>query len=306
MTKRSGTYYLQYSAVGTEWKTYAVGVYTSKNPLGPFTYAPRNPILVHKNGLLNGTGHHCIIAAPDGSLWALYTLLYRNWNVFDRRIGMDPVGFDAQGNMYIKGPTEAPQWGPGVHAKPWLGDATGSIALSLNRYTWAVSSQRPGRDALYAFDNNVRTWWEPAEEDAQPWLMLDLGCRNSAQTNADTAQADPNQEFIVDCSRILFDQVPHAGKADLVVDGHQPWYQGAARGLAPAAYQYKIEVSLDNKTYETVADKTANTAANNVEVDRFQPVQCRYVRLSITGAPKQPWGVLEFTVFGKSAGPAKR
>jgi hypothetical protein len=305
MTKRNGTYYLQYSAVGTEWKTYAVGVYTSAHPLGPFTYAPRNPILVHKNGLLNGTGHHCIIAAPDGSLWALYTLLYRNWNVFDRRIGMDPVGFDARGNMFIKGPTEAPQWGPGVMAKPWDRNATGSIALSLNRYTWAVSSQSPGRDALYAFDNNVRTWWEPAEEDAQPWLVLDLGCRNSAQTNLDTALADPNQEFIVDSCRILFDQVPHAGKGDLAVDGHQPWYREASKGVAPAAYQYKIEVSLDNKSYEIVADKTHNTAANNVEFDRFTPVQCRYVRLTVTGAPKLPWGVLEFTAFGKSAGPTK-
>ena len=58
MTKRNGRYYLQYSAPGTEWKTYAVGVYTAKSPLGPFTYARRNPILVHRNGLINGTGHH--------------------------------------------------------------------------------------------------------------------------------------------------------------------------------------------------------------------------------------------------------
>ena len=51
MTKRNGTYYLQYSAPGTEWKTYAVGVYTSKRPLGPFTYAPRNPSDATRHGI---------------------------------------------------------------------------------------------------------------------------------------------------------------------------------------------------------------------------------------------------------------
>jgi xylan 1,4-beta-xylosidase len=300
MTKRNGTYYLQYSAVGTEWKTYAVGVYTGKHPLGPFTYAPRNPILVHQNGLINGTGHHGVIEGPDGNLWAFYTLLYRNWSVFDRRIGMDPIGFDSKGNMFVKGPTEIPQWGPAGKAKPWLDNDTGSIPVSINRYTWAVSSSRPGRDALYAFDNNVRTWWEPAETDPQPWLMLDLGCRNDAKTNQ-----DPNQEFIIDSSRILFDAVPHTGPSDLVVDGHSTWFRDEGRGPAAVAFKYKLEASLDNKTYRTVVDKTGNTAANNVEFDEFTPVQCRYVRLTVAGtAEKRQWGVLEFTVFGKSAGPS--
>jgi beta-xylosidase len=38
--KREGTYYLQYSASGTQWTSYATGYYTGKSPLGPFTYAP--------------------------------------------------------------------------------------------------------------------------------------------------------------------------------------------------------------------------------------------------------------------------
>ena len=51
MTKRNGKYYLQIFRAGHRVeKTYAVGVYTAKSPLGPFTYAPRNPILVHQNG----------------------------------------------------------------------------------------------------------------------------------------------------------------------------------------------------------------------------------------------------------------
>ena len=51
-----------------------------------------------------------------------------------------------------------------------------------------------------------------------------------------------------------------------------------------------------------VADQTNNTTANNVEFDEFAPVQCRYVRLTVTGRPATlPMAVLEFTVFGKSA-----
>jgi hypothetical protein len=292
MTKRNGTYYLQYSAPGTEWKTYAVGVYTSRHPLGPFRYAPRNPILVHKNGLINGTGHHTVIEGPDGNLWVIYTVLYRNWSVFDRRIGMDPVGFDGSGNMFVNGPSEMPQWGPGGAAKPSVENGTGSIPVSINRYTWSASSSRPGRDPSYAFDNNVRTWWEPAENDAQPWLVLDLGCRNPT---------DPNQEFLIDSSRILFDIAP-PDRPSGVVDGHGSWYPNAPRGMAAAAYQYKIEASLDGKSFSVVVDRTKNTQAQGTEFDEFKPVRCRFVKLTVSGRPQNlPMAVLEFTVFGKAA-----
>lgn len=288
MTKHNGTYYLQYSAPGTEWKTYAVGVYTSRRPLGRFTYAPRNPVLVHRNGLINGTGHHCVVAGPDGNLWAVYTVLYRNWNVFDRRIGLDPVGFDEHGNMFVRGPSEAPGRAPGAVARPWLGNDAGSIPVSINRYTFAASSARPGRDATYAFDNNVRTWWSPAGEDRQPWLLLDLGCRNAR---------DPNQEFTVDSARILFDHAPpERGRAS--IDGHTGFYP-QVRTPGPVAYRYRLEVSNNNRDFVTVVDKTGNTAANNVEFDRFTPVRCRYARLTITAPPDAPLAVLEFTVFGR-------
>jgi hypothetical protein len=291
MTKRNGKYYLQYSAPGTEWKTYAVGVYTAKSPLGPFTYAPRNPILVHHNGLINGTGHHTVVEGPDGNLWAIYTILYRNWGVFDRRIGLDPVGFDKDGNMFVAGPTETPRFGPGAAPKPWLDNDSGSLNVSINRYTWSASSSTPGRDPTYAFDNNVRTWWQPATDDAQPWLLLDLGCRNPA---------DPNQEFLIDSSRLLFDAAPPE-RTSLIVDGHANWFPNSPRAT-PQPYRYKLEVSSDNKSFKTIVDKTKNAEANNVEFDEFPPIRCRYIRLTVTGRPANyPTAVLEFTVFGKPA-----
>ncbi len=275
MTKRKGIYYLQYTAPGTDWKTYAVGLYTSINPLGPFTYYEGSPILVHKNGLINGTGHHSVIEAPDGTLWAFYTLLYRNWNRWlERRIGMDPVGFDEYGNMFINGPSEMPQWAPGVKANPWENNGSGSISLTEDK-SYVVSSEAPGRNAPYAFDNNLRTWWEPAENDAEPWLILDLGV---------VTEVDPLQDFIIDSDRILFSIPPERWTETNVI----------------RTRKYKIEVSSDGEVFRTVVDKTGNNEDNVVEFDDFAPVQCRYVKLTITGWPKEvPFGVVEFTVFGK-------
>lgn len=295
MTKRKGVYYLQYSAPGTEWKTYAVGVYTSKHPLGPFQYAPRNPILVHQNGLINGTGHHSVFEGPDGNLWAVYTVLFRNWSVFDRRIGMDPVGFDKAGNMFVRGPSEIPQLAPGAASKPSIDNDSGSIPVSISRYTWSASSARPGHEPLLAFDNNVRTWWEPDPSDQQPWIMLDLGCRNPD---------DPNQEFMIDSARIVFDSAPQFDLSNLTIDGHKPWFRSSpvSRASALGPYKYKLESSLDGKAFQVVVDQTANTARQSILFDQFTPVRARYTRLTITAAPKDvPYGLLEFTIFGSSA-----
>ena len=93
--KRNGIYYLEYSASGTEWQTYATGVYTAKSPLGPFTYAPGNPLLRKTTGVVAGPGHGSAIQGPNGDWWQFYL------NVLPtppggRRIGMDPIGFDAK------------------------------------------------------------------------------------------------------------------------------------------------------------------------------------------------------------------
>jgi hypothetical protein len=287
MTRHKGKYYLQYSAPGTEWKTYSVGVYTSNSPLGRFICAPRNPMLVHHNGLINGTGHHAVVEGPNGKLWAFYTILFRNWSSFDRRVGMDPVEFDSHGDMYVDGPSEEPR----AVVNPT--SPSQSIAVSINRYTYAASSAAAGRDPQYAFDNNVRTWWQPAEGDVNPWLVLDLGSRNPD---------DPNQEFVIDSSRVIFDAAPHRpSTGEIHVDGHNRRWFGEPPG-APAPYRYKLEASLDGKDFRTVVDRTANEHAATIEFDDFNPVRCRFVRLTVSGVPPgPPLAVLEFTVFGRSA-----
>ncbi len=198
LQKHKGTYYLEYSASGTQWKTYAEGYYTAKSPLGPFTYAPNNPLLRKTDGLVTGTGHGSIVEGPDGQLWQFYTIVLNN-PPGGRRIGMDPVAFDKDGNMSVR-ITDTPQWAPGVVADPAKDGDSGSIPVSINKVRAMnslsrASSQQPGHDAAYAVDNSSGTWWEPGPDDAQPTFTLEL----SPATRFDVVQL-----FTIDSVRLMF------------------------------------------------------------------------------------------------------
>jgi hypothetical protein len=280
LQKRKGTYYLEYSASGTQWKTYAEGYYTAKSPLGPFAYAPNNPLLRRVEGLVTGTAHGSIVEGPDGHPWQFYTIVLSN-PPGGRRIGMDPVEFDKDGNMSVR-ITDTPQWAPGVVPDPARDGDSGSIPVSINKVRAMnaqsrFSSQQPGRDAAYAVDNSSGTWWEPSPADARPMLTLDLG---------PATRFDVVQLFTIDSVRLLF--------------------TGGRRASAlpsAEAYRYRIDVSTDGDAFTTVLDRSANTVARNTIFEELPPTRCRFVRLTIVDWPRAtPLGVVEFTVFGKPAG----
>lgn len=280
--KRRGTYYLHYSASGTQWKTYADGYYTAKSPLGPFRYAPNNPLLRKTEGLVTGTAHGSIVEGPDGHLWRFYTIVLSN-PPGGRRIGMDPVKFDGAGHMSVR-VTETPQWAPGVVADPARDGDSGSIPVSINKVRAMnsqsrFSSQQPERDAAYAVDDSSGTWWEPSPEDAQPTLTLDLG---------PATRFDVVQLFTIDSVRLLF-------------TGGRRF--GASTPPSTGAHQYRIDVSTDGQAFTTVLDRSANAVPRNTVFEELPPTRCRFVRLTMTGWPREtPLGIIEFTVFGRAAG----
>jgi xylan 1,4-beta-xylosidase len=296
MLKRKGTYYLQYSASGTQWLTYATGIYMGKSATGPFTYAAVNPVLRKTSGVVTGTAHGSIVEGLDGNLWQFYTIVLSN-PPGGRRIGMDPVGFDARGNLFVGGPSETPQWGPGVVADPARHGDSGSLPLTIGKMRAmnaksTFSSQRPGRDAAYAVDNSTGTWWEPAEDDRQPSITIDLG---------PATEFDPIQLFTVDSSRILFAAARGRPGATAATTPRASTVEGAV------AHRYRIEVSSDGKAFATLLDKTQNTVTKYVEFDELPPTACRFVRLTLTDWPHNaatPLGILEFTVFGKAVSPS--
>ena len=286
LQKHNGIYYLQYSASGTQWKTYAEGYYTSTSPMGPFTYASNNPLLRKTDGLVTGPAHGSIVEGPDGNLWQFYTIVLSN-PPGGRRIGMDRVVFDKDGNMTVK-VTDTPQWAPNGISNP-ANSNSGSIPVTINKVRAMnalsrFSSQQPGRDAAYAVDNSSGTWWEPVPTDTLPTLTVEL----SPATRFDVVQL-----FTIDAVRLLFNSGRRGFGSQTTVSPTQPQTD---------VYRYKIEVSMDGRTFITALDQTQNTFSRNTIFEEIPPVKCRFVRLTLTNWPRiTPLGILEFTVFGKPA-----
>jgi hypothetical protein len=262
MTKHDGRYYLQYSSNGTEFKNYAVGCFTGNSPLGPFTAQQRNPILIQRHGFVNGTAHHSVVDGPDGRLWCFYTVRINNVHPMERRIGMDLVLFDENGEMYVDGPSSAPQFAPG---QPRSGDA-GLLPLSVNMNVNATSV-RDGRDARYAVDDSIQTWWQAADSKQAQSITVDLA-----------------EKFDVTAARIVF--------ADQGLD--------YAAGIVPGPYRYRVWVSLDNKAWHIAIDRSSNTEERHIAYETCAPVKAQYARLEVLAAPSgMEIAVAEFTVFGK-------
>lgn len=276
--KRNGIYYLEYSASGTQWKTYAEGYYTAKSPLGPYEYAPNNPLLRKTEGLVTGTAHGSIVKGPDGGWWQFYTIVLSN-PPGGRRIGMDRVEFDEDGYMSVK-VTDSPQPAP-LAVSP----AEPSIPVTINKVRAMnalskVSSEQPGFYGSYAVDNFSGTLWMPAADDKQPSLLVEL----SPATRFDVVQL-----FKVDGMRVMF--------------GGAARGFGMMRGGAAQIYKYKLEVSMDGEAFTTVVDCTGNDISKNTIFEEFDPVECRFVKLTVTEWPaSSPLGIIDFTVFGRASG----
>lgn len=287
--KHNGTYYLQYSASGTQWRTYAEGYYKSKNVQGPYEYASNNPLLRRTDGIVTGPAHGSMVTGPDGNIWQFYTIVLRSGG---RRIGMDRVIVDANGNLTCN-VTDTPQWAPGVVKDPTKGDS-GSLIVSVGKTTRSTgggmpgaakvaSSSKSGRGPEYALDNSTATWWEPEDGDASPTLTISL---------SPAVDRDRVQTFQVDGARILF-------------GGRGGFGGGFGFGGTPTlpVFKYTIETSMDGENYQLVLDKSKNTGSRNVTFDDIKPVECRFVRLTIVDWPKNaPLSILDFSVFGRATG----
>ena len=281
--KRNGIYYLEYSASGTQWKSYAEGYYTATSPLGPYSYAPNNPLLQKMQGLVTGTAHGSIVKmAGRDEWWQFYTIVLSN-PPGGRRIGMDKITFDADGLMYCK-VTDYPQPAPGTVAREGV---PASIPVTINKMNAMnalskFSSQQYGYPAAFAVDDYSGTVWMPEESDKEPSITIEL----SPATRFDVVQY-----FTVDAMRVLFTGARRRGF-------------GPTAGPAPAlpVYKYKLEVSSDGEKYVTVLDKTKNTVSKDTIFEEFAPINCRFVRFTVTEWPEGPLGIIDFTVFGYPEG----
>ena len=265
MLKRKGRYYLTYSAAGTQFRTYAMGCFVGSSPLGPFTPQQRNPILRTTEGLVAGTASGSIVVGPENQLWAFYTVRAGVVHKFERRIGMDRAEIDANGELVVHGATSFPQWLPGKMPPGAKSADTGWLPINGLVHTLG-STSAPNLPGLFAVDNEMRTWWQPAEGDTQPTLTSTFGAPAT-----------------IHAVRLIW--------RDIGLD--------TKNGVLPGPFRYRVELETAKDQWTTILDRSGSTEDLLIDYRECKPTTGTRARLVILGSPKgiTP-GVAEFTVFG--------
>ncbi len=268
MTKYKDKYYLQYAAPGTEFNVYADGVYTSEKPLGPYVYAPNNPVSFKPGGFINGAGHGSTVRSNDGRYWHFATMSVSvniNW---ERRICMLPAFFDKDGLMYCNTDFgDYPHYSPNVPGKK--GDFTGWMLLSYRKPVRCSSTRSPFSPKNIT-DENVKTFWVAENNDDKQWIEIDL--------------EKPSEVYAI--------QVNYS-------DYHSDNY-GKIPGLH---HRYVIEGSLDTKSWKILVDRSDNFRdVPNDYVELEKPVMTRYVRFHNIFAPMRNLAISGLRIFGSGMG----
>lgn len=268
MTKHNGKYYLKYAAPGTEFNVYGDGVYIADSPLGPYRYAPNNPVCYKPGGFANGAGHGSVVVGPDEQYWHFGTISISvnvNW---ERRIGMFPTYFDKDGLMrcdtYFG---DYPHFAPAVPEK--MGQFAGWMLLSYKKPVKASTTLgefAPER----LVDEDIRTFWVAQKNDDEQWIEIDL--------------VNPGRVHAIQVNY-------HDYKSDLY---------GRVPGLR---HRYLIEGSDDGRNWRTLVDrKNSFRDVPNDYVELGSPQTVRYVRYKNIHAPTSNLSISGLRVFGVGQG----
>ena len=279
MDKQNGRYYLQYACPGTQYNTYSDGVYVSSSPLGPFTLAGNNPYSYKPGGFLPGAGHGSTMRDKKGAWWHTATMRISMNHDFERRVGIWPAGFDADGELFCN--QRYGDWPMTVEGDPWRDPAW--MLLSAGKKATA-SSFTEGHEPEKATEENVQTWWRASTTDRTEWLQIDLG-----------------RDFDVHAIQINFADdkidIPCPGQ---IVGGSQARYI-EERDLAT---QWKLTGSADGKDWFVIEDKSdAQTDLTHDLILREEGIRVRFLRLSDMAVPygQQPC-ISGLRVFGLGQG----
>ena len=291
MTKHGDTYYLEYSAPGTQWNVYADGVYTSKSPLGPFEYAEYNPVSYKPGGFLTGAGHGSTVEDNQGQHWHFASMPISVNFKFERRIGMFPAGFESNGQMFVNTAYgDYPHYLPEVEVADHKNRFTGWMLLSKgksiktnavvsgvkqnvadeNADGYQLKQEAPDYTASKANDENLRTFWVAPNNSDSLYLEMDLGrpmTINAVQINFQDFNAN------------IF------GKPDTLKQ------------------QFLILTSLDGKTWNTAIDYSQNQRDQpHAYIELESAIKARYVKYQNLYYPNKYLAIGELRVFGNGNG----
>lgn len=271
MTKHAGRYYLQYAAPGTEYNVYANGTYVGDDPLGPFSYAPYNPVSYRPGGFMTGAGHGNTFQDNFGNWWNTGTpWLAINWR-FERRIAMFPAGFEPDGQLFAD-----TRFGDFPHYLPtgkWSDPNTlftGWMLLSYHKPATA-SSTRDTFPAGNVTDENRQSFWLADHNRPGEWLTVDLG-------GARTVRAI--QVNFVDYQSKVF-----ASDSTVVT-------------------RFRLLHSRNGRRWEPLADLSRETRDRpNAYIELPRAVRTRYIRYEHGHVASANLAIGDLRVFGNGDGP---
>ncbi len=270
MTKYKGKYYLQYGAPGTEYNVYGNGTYIGDDPLGPFTFAPYNPVSYKPGGFVQGAGHGNTFQDNYGNYWNTGTpWIAVNWN-FERRVAMFPAGFDADGQMFSNTRFgDLPHYLP---TKKWQSRDelfTGWMLLSY-RKPCKASGTLGDFNVNNVNDENPRTYWVAPSRKEGEWIFMDL-----------LKEMD-----------IKAFQVNYTDYKSNVYDSDSTVYT-----------QFRFYVSADGNNWKKVFDNTNEKKDRpNAYVELEKPEKGRYVKFEHVYVGAANLAVSDIRVFGNSDG----
>ena len=272
MTKVGGRYYLQYGAPGTEFNAYANGTYVSDKPLGPFTYAPYNPIAYKPGGFVHGAGHGSTFQDRYGNWWNTGTpWIGYNWT-FERRIDLLPGRIYPDGQMaFTSRFADFPYYAPTSKVTDPDSLFTGWMLLSYRKPA-SASSTLGEFAAGRVTDENPQTFWVAGENKAGETLTVDLG-------RIDTVRAV---------------QVDFAD------------YKSGRFADAPDIYtDFVLQGSIDGQHWREIArTEPPRRDRPNAYFELSQPVRARFIRYVHGHVGAANLAISDLRVFGKADGPA--
>ena len=284
---RTEPYCGKYSPCITKWgdkfllTSWNCPLYVGDNPLGPFTLQASNPFSSKPGGFMTGAGHGSTIADKYGNYWHASTMRISVNYDFERRVGLFPAGFDADGVLYCNQnfadyPHEIPagKFDAAAQAPEWM--------LLSYRKAVTASSTAEGSAPANAVDEDCRRWWSAGSSAPGEWLCVDLG---------------------KDCD-VRAVQVNLADEA-LVVDFPADTYGDDRKTrhieTRPQISHYTVETSLDGKSW-TMREDVARECSNGY-YEYADGIRARYIR--VTGG-ELPYGqtlrISGLRVFGNGEG----
>jgi len=283
LEKYKGQYYLQYACPGTEYNTYADGMYVGESPLGPFVLARNNPFSYFPGGFITGAGHGSNMRDQADNFWHISTLRISMNHIFERRVGLWPAGFDQDGELYCN--QRYGDWPRSVSSgqdDPWQNPDW--YLLSCGKPATA-SSHTVGKEPKFVTEENVQNWWRAQDNTPGQWLQIDLEQAmdvRAVQVNfADDKLEMPSPGEI----RRSKTQLRYIEEDELVT-------------------RWILEGSLDGKQYFVIEDKSrVATDLPHDLVVRENGFQVRYIRLTILEVPyRQVPCISGLRVFGIGPG----